>query len=349
MAASAVVPETRHSRFWLYTPFVLLLLVAVAWTVAWFVIQDRVNDGLDRWLAAEGQAGRQWTCQDRSVGGYPFRIEVTCAALRLQRGEVSASLGRVQSVAQVYQPRHVITEVGGPLRLTDGRITVQGTWQLLEASVRGSSTGVQRASLVAEAPNLQVTGAAPTEIGLSSQRLEAHVRPNPRGQQDGAYDAAISILQARIPGLDALLGGAEPANLQLDVTATRAEGFRGRPVLDEVERWREADGRLKILLASLAKGPRRMEAKGELRLDEQHRPAGELTLAAAGIEGLIGNLTGGGVGGSVLGALLGQGPRNPPPAPGAPALSPLPPLRLDNGRVALGPFAVPNLRLPPLY
>jgi hypothetical protein len=27
----------------------------------------------------------------------------------------------------------------------------------------------------------------------------------------------------------------------------------------------------------------------------------------------------------------------------------MPPLRLDNGRLAVGPFTVPNLRLPALY
>ena len=114
--------------------------------------------------SAEARAGRQWTCQDRRIGGYPFRIEVTCAALTVRRGGVTASLGATRSVAQVYQPRHVITEIDGPLNLTDGRIAVQGTWRLLETSVRGSRAGIQRASLVVEEPSLRVTGAEPEAI-----------------------------------------------------------------------------------------------------------------------------------------------------------------------------------------
>jgi hypothetical protein len=156
----------------------------------------------------------------------------------------------------------------------------------------------------------------------------------------------LNALQARIPALDALLGGAEPANLQLDVTATRAHGVRGRPIAEEVERWREADGRLKVLLLSLAKGPRRLEARGELRLDEMRRPAGELAVAAAGIEGLIGAATGSRLGGSLFGGPSGPAP---PSAPAGQNLVPLPPLRLENGRLALGPFVLPNVRLPPLY
>lgn len=339
---------TRRSRFWLYAPFVLLALVAVAWSMAWTVIRNRTSDGLDRWLAAEARAGRQWTCQDRQVGGYPFRIEVACAALTLQRGTVSASLGRVQSVAQVYQPGHVITEIAGPLRATDGAITLEGTWRLLETSLRGSTRGFERASLVAEGARLQIAGASPEPLALASERFEAHLRPNPSRAAEHAFDAAISASEATLPILDNLLGGGEPANLQLDVTATEAQGFRGRPVVEEIERWRQANGRLDVLQFSLAKGPRRLEAKGALRLDDLRRPSGEFAVAAAGLEGLISSLTGNRVGGNLIGALLGQGSRPPQPGSG-PSLAPLPPVRLAEGRVLFGPFAVPGLRLAPLY
>ncbi|HEV2559547.1 MAG TPA: DUF2125 domain-containing protein [Microvirga sp.] len=340
---------THHSRFWLYAPFVLLGLVAVAWTGAWTLIRGRVVEGADRWLAAEAQAGRQWTCQDRQVGGYPFRIEVSCASLTLQGDGVSGSLGRVHSVAQVYQPGHVITEIAGPMRFTDGRVNVEGTWRLLETSLRGSSRGFQRASLLAEGAQFQITGAAPEPLALSSERLEAHLRPNPSRAAERAFDAAVRASQARLPFVDALVGGGEPTNVQLDLTATEAEGFRGRPAVDEIERWRQANGKLDILQLSLAKGARRMEATGALRLDELRRPAGQLNVAAAGLDGLINNLTGNRVGGNLLGALLGQAPRPQGQAAGSNGLSNLPPFRIEDGRVLFGPFAVPNLRLPPLY
>jgi hypothetical protein len=38
--AGAQVP--RKSRFWLYTPIALLLLVLVAWSVAWWVMRSGV-------------------------------------------------------------------------------------------------------------------------------------------------------------------------------------------------------------------------------------------------------------------------------------------------------------------
>ena len=116
MDEAAPAGTARYSRFWLYTPFVLLLLIAVAWSAAWFVIRSRASEAVDAWFATEARAGRQWTCQDRSIGGYPFRIELICNSLSLKQGAVTASLGRVESVAQVYQPRFIITEIEGPLQ-----------------------------------------------------------------------------------------------------------------------------------------------------------------------------------------------------------------------------------------
>jgi hypothetical protein len=340
--------NVRRSRFWLYTPFLLLLLAAIAWSAAWFVIRNRAGEALDAWLQAEARGGRQWTCQDRRIGGYPFRIEIACNALDLKQGAVTASFGRVEAVAQIYQPRRVIAEIEGPLRATDGRVNLQGQWDLLQASIHLRPGGLQRASVAARAPRVTLAGLTPNEIATSGQSLELHLRPNPSRAAERAYDGAFSIRQARVPALDNLVGGAEPTDLDGDLTLTQAEGFRGRPAAVELERWRTAGGQIDILMLSVAKGPRRMEAKGNLRLDEAHRPVGQLNAAAAGLDGLIGNVTGNRTGGALLGALLGQGSRAP--AEGAkPQLTPLPPLRLEGGFLSLGPFVIPNVRLQPLY
>lgn len=345
MDEAAQAGTVRSSRFWLYTPFAILLLAAVAWSAAWFVIRNRTGEALDSWLAAEGKAGRVWTCQDRVMGGYPFRIEVICSSLTLKQGAITASLGRVESIAQVYQPRLVITEIDGPLQLTDGTVTVQGRWDLLQTSFHASPNGLQRLSLAAEAPSFTVTGLGSQEIATSGKHLELHVRVNPSRAPEKAYDAAASIRQARIPVLDNLVGGPEPTDLDADLTVTQAEGFRGRPIAEELERWRQAGGKLDILMLTIAKGTRRVEAKGEVRLDEMHRPAGQLNVAAAGLDGLLGKAVGGGTGGALLGALFGGQAQ----AKTQPALMPLPPLRMENGKLAMGPFVVPNLRLQPVY
>jgi hypothetical protein len=100
----------------------------------------------------------------------------------------------------------------------------------------------------------------------------------------------------------------------------------------------------------MAKGPRRFEAKGNLGIDDQHRLAGQFQGSAAGLEGLVGQLLDGPAAiGALLGALTGRPPPEARPQRDAAGLRPLPPLRLENGRVFVGPVAVPRLRLEPLY
>lgn len=346
----AATENVRSNRFWLYTPFVLLLLIAIAWSVAWFVIRSRTTDSIDTWFGLEAKAGRQWSCQDRTVSGFPFRMEVTCGSLNLTHGTVTASFGRVESVAQVYQPRFVITEIEGPLRLTDGTATFEGRWDLLQTSVHATANGLQRLSAVATNPTFTVTGLTPDPIVLASRETELHLRPDPSRPQEKAYDVALTVEKARIPALDNLIGGAEPTDLQADLTITQAEGFRGRPIAEELERWRNDSGRLTIEMLALNKGTRRVEAKGELSIDPQHRPSGTLNVAASGLDGLLGSVMGNRTGAMLLGALLGQGGRaNGPANTEKPALTPLPPLRLDNGVVALGPFVIPSVKLPVIY
>jgi hypothetical protein len=61
----------------------------------------------------------------------------------------------------------------------------------------------------------------------------------------------------------------------------------------------------------------------------------------------------GGAGGGRLGGLVrprrALPPARAPATATEPALSPLPTLRLEDGRLQIGPFKVPNVKLPPLY
>ena len=111
-----------------------------------------------------------------------------------------------------------------------------------------------------------------------AQRFETHLRPSPAlPKSEGAYDVAASVAGGAAPGLDPLLGGgAEPIEAALEATVTQARITA--PRREEIERWREAGGRLLLTRLDLAKGPRRLEAKGELSLDDQRRPAGQSSL-----------------------------------------------------------------------
>jgi hypothetical protein len=325
-----------------------------AWTAAWFLAREGMRHAIEAGLAREAVAGRRWECPDRSIVGYPFRLEVVCPGLAVRRGSWTATLGPVTVTAQVYDPRHVTAEIGGPFRASDGRIAVDGSWQDLRVSIRIRGDGFQRASIVVDAPRMTIAGLPPGDVAFTSGSLEADLRPHPtRWEGEGAIELSARSSKAVLPMLNEIVGGVEPADIHLQLSATQARGARLRSLANELERWRQDGGKLELSVFSVAKGPRRVEASGEAMLDELHRPAGRFEIAAAGADGVLGALAGGragGAAGAVLGSVLGsRPPRQEPPQGTDPALKRLPPLRLDKGRVYFGPIAIPGLRLPPLY
>jgi hypothetical protein len=75
-------------------------------------------------------------------------------------------------------------------------------------------------------------------------------------------------------------------------------------------------------------------------------------VATARIEGFLGQFVGGKAGGAaaLLGALLGAPSAQAQQPDGRKAgLTPLPPLRLEGGKLRLGPLVIPGVRLDPLY
>ncbi|MDB5591627.1 DUF2125 domain-containing protein [Enterovirga sp.] len=341
-------PRRRPRRIGLYGPFLLLALLAVGWSVAWLLIRERAASGLDEWIAAEASAGRRWSCADRHIGGYPFRIEIACSDFTVDRPDVHASIGRLLVVSQIYQPRHIIAEASGPLRIQAGPTKVEGDWRQLQASVILRERGFDRISLVAEMPKAAMQNFGAATLDLASRRFEAHLRPDPAAP--ATFDLVMRSDGAVIPGLDALVGGEEPADLQVGLEVTETDDLPARPLWNELERWRVVGGRVELRSFGMVKGPRRAEATGTFGIDAEHRVEGRLQIAALGLGGLLGRLAdGSGIGGALIGALLGTPEPAVAPKGAAPGLRPLPPLRLDGGRVFVGPLAIPGIRLPPLY
>ncbi|WP_375457984.1 DUF2125 domain-containing protein [uncultured Enterovirga sp.] len=346
----ADTPPRRRRRLGLYLPFLILALLAVGWSVVWFVIRDRTRAGLDEWIAAEAVSGRRWSCADRSFSGYPFRIEIGCSDFTVDRPDVHASIGRLLVVSQLYQPRHIIAEASGPLRVAAGSTRVEGDWRLLQASVILREGGFDRISLVVDAPTASIINPGATTLDVASRRFEGHLRPDPAVPT--TFDLALRSDGAVIPGLEILVGGQEPADLQIGIGVTESDDLPARPLWGELERWRLANGRVELRSLSMTKGPRRAQATGSFGIDSEHRPQGQLQMSAIGLGGLLGRVAGGsGIGGALLGALLGTPEPDAAPAGtgAAPGLKRLPPLRLDGGRLYVGPLPIPGIRIPPLY
>lgn len=345
MTTEAPSRPRRTRRLGLYLPVLLLLLLAVGWSAGWFFIRGRVTTGLDEWISKEATAGRRWTCADRTVTGYPFRIEIRCSDFSLDRPDVTASIGKLTVVSQVYRPRHIIAEASGPMRVKAGTTEADGRWKQLRSSVLATDNSFELIDIVAVEPVVSVHEQGGIPFDLISKRFEGHLRPKPGDPT--SIDLWAKSEGAVIPGLDVLIGGTGSADLTLDVTVTQTDDLPARPLWSELERWRNAGGVVTLKSLKLAKGTsQRLEVTGQVSIDAEHRPEGQFDLTAAGLGGVLGQLTSGT--GGLLGALLGGGQPAPKSADGAP-LTRLPPLQVRNGRLSIGPIVVPGVRIPSLY
>src|SRR5438128_1148675 len=115
---SSTSPRRPPNRFWLYAPFVLLMVVALAWGIAWQVLVRRGFAAMDQRLEGLREAGWQIDWSRRTASGWPFRFEVDFHDLKLigplGRG-VSSPL--VRSEAYVYDLRKWIAFAPGEITL----------------------------------------------------------------------------------------------------------------------------------------------------------------------------------------------------------------------------------------
>src|ERR1700757_4159945 len=129
MSATDPAPR-RYARWRIFVAPVLLLIVAVAWSAFWFYAASKVDVVTDAWRAQEAKSGRVYDCGGRSVAGFPFRLEVRCddasvslisqtAGQSATSPPITARLGKILVVAQVYDPKLVIAEFSAPATISD--------------------------------------------------------------------------------------------------------------------------------------------------------------------------------------------------------------------------------------
>src|SRR5262245_54739609 len=153
----------RRRRWPLFLPFVLVVLLAVAWTAVWFYAAGRAQDEIAAWRGREAKAGRTQDCASQSIAGYPFRLEVRCGGASFElKGTptLRLNLPSVLAAVQVYDPKLLISEFTSPLEISEpGRpSSTIVDWRLGQASVRGLPAGIERASLVLDAPTVRDAG-----------------------------------------------------------------------------------------------------------------------------------------------------------------------------------------------
>ncbi len=290
----------RRRPLWrLFIMPVLLLVAAAAWSAFWFFAASEVDVKADAWRAQEAKSGRVYDCDRRSVAGFPFRLEVRCSgasvSLKSQTAEqaatqapISAKLGEILVVAQIYDPKLLIAEFTAPATISDsgGPPSMVVNWSKARSSVVGLPAIPQRGSIVFDEPSIdRVNGAVQTPLARA-KLVELHGRLAEGSALDRpVIETVLKIAQGSVQEVHPLLAAPFDADVR-----TMLSGLKDLSPKPWPERFREiaaAGGRAEIVQSRIQQGDLIAVAAGTLGLSASGRLDGELQMTVAGIEKVI--------------------------------------------------------------
>jgi hypothetical protein len=289
----------RRRPLWrLFIMPVVLVVAALAWSGFWFYAASQVDAKADAWRAQEAKSGRNYDCARRSVAGFPFRLEVRCsgasvalvsqtAAQAADQTPVTARLGEILVVAQVYDPKLLIAEFTAPAKIVDrSGQSMLVKWSKARSSVVGLPDIPQRASIVFDDAVVdRVSGSVQTLLA-SAKHIELHGR-----LVDGAapgqtlIESVLQIAGGSVQGLHPLM--AQPFDADVRALVNGLQDFTPKPWPQRFREIQAAGGHVEIASSRIQQGDLIAVAAGTLGLTANGNLDGELQMTVTGLEKVI--------------------------------------------------------------
>jgi hypothetical protein len=297
---SHITPAPRQRALWrLFIAPVLLVIAAIAWSGFWFFAASEVDVKADAWRAQEAKSGRVYDCGKRTVAGFPFRLEVRCddasvALVSQTAGQatnptpITAKLGEILVVAQVYDPKLVIAEFAAPAMITDrgAQASFVANWSKGRSSVVGLPGVPQRASIVFDDPVIdRVDGSIQVPLA-GAKHVELHGRIADGSPSDRpVIETVLQISAGSIKGSHPLL--AEPFDADVRAMVNGLKDFSPKPWPQRFREIQAAGGHVEIVQSRIQQGDLIAVATGSLGLSPSGCLDGELQMTVAGLEKVI--------------------------------------------------------------
>ena len=294
MSEIPLAPRRRPLWRLFFMP-VLLVIAAAAWSAFWFYSASKVDETADAWRAREARSGRVYDCARRSVGGYPFRLEVRCDGATVSlvsqtagaaQTPITAKLGEILVVAQVYDPKLLIAEFTAPATISDHGQQLVANWRLGHSSVVGLPGVPQRISLEFDDPAIdRVNASQPTPLARA-KHVELHGRLAEGSPSDHpVIETVLQIRGGSVQEVHPLL--AAPFDADVRTLLTGLKDFAPKPWPQRYREIQAAGGHVQIVASRVQQGEVIAVATGTLGLSPQGRLDGELQMTVAGLEKVI--------------------------------------------------------------
>lgn len=283
---SSLQPRRRTGRR--VTTVLFILFVAVAgWAWLWKYAAGRAETAVVGWRAREAKAGRVYACGTQSVGGFPFRIEVTCdkasALLRSKtRPLVEIKMPSVLVGADLFQPDTLTSRFIGPLTIgPPGKPpTVSVNWTFGQSTLRGTPSVPERVTVEFERPTVERIVGGKHESLLSARRisLDGSIASGSTTNHP-VIEVTLKAERASAPGLHR--AAAPPINMSITARLRGLADFSPKPWSERFRQIQAAGGGVDVTQARVNQGETLAVGQGSLSIDPNGQLAGELSVTVA--------------------------------------------------------------------
>jgi hypothetical protein len=251
------------------------------------------------WRAHEAKSGRVYDCARRTVAGFPFRLEVRCdgasvslisqtAGQAATQAPVTAQLGEILVVAQVYDPARLIAEFTAPATISDrgGQPSMAVNWSKARSSVVGLPAVPQRASIVFDDAEINRFNGSVQAPLAHAKHIELHGRLAEGSAVDHpVIETVLQIEGGSLQEVHPLL--TQPFDADVRAMLSGLKDFSPKPWPVRFREIQAAGGHVEIVQSRIAQGDLVAVAAGTLGLSANGRLDGELQMTVAGIEKVI--------------------------------------------------------------
>ncbi|WP_108880381.1 DUF2125 domain-containing protein [Anderseniella sp. Alg231-50] len=155
----------RTSPLKTMAPLIVFLCIALAWSVYWYIALGKAKQK----LAALEAAHVTLKCDQRSWGGYPFRVHFDCTGVSADLSGTDLTADKLRLIGQAWNPSHIIGALFGPVNINGLKISGDP----VRFSYRSKNGSLALASLLAEKQSIALSA----DKQLTIAKTEAHLRP----------------------------------------------------------------------------------------------------------------------------------------------------------------------------
>jgi hypothetical protein len=297
-AMSDAAPPRRWPLWRILVPAAIVVALIPGWVLGWYYAAALANRTLAGWIEREGAAGRIYSCGTQAVGGFPLRIEVSCADAEAQVNNYHppfvVKTKSVTFTAWVYRPTLLVGDITGPLSLFESNqaLRLVANWSRANVSVRGVPPDPESVSFMLDQPRLERIDAGNTTKDAGGELLFKAERADLQGRlvagsprSNPVIDLALHLTAATAPTLHPLV--AEPIEVEAEAVL---RGFKDLSPKSLAARFREmeaADGRIEIKRLRIARSDALVVGTGTLNVNPHGKLDGLIRIAVVGVENIV--------------------------------------------------------------